>query len=165
MTHQRPKTEVVGGTGWHMGRSDFFGKLPCAFCAGTGDGPKPDTRPAPLVGEDVVEAMADAHYQAGIDNRPKPKMDSRFQMQQALKAAEAMGYTLTKQDRVLPELPEGWELITIDAKTIGDDALYTCEINQFIGLDRIDVIVREGKAWQAAYRAAVLAAIGKIGTK
>lgn len=127
------------------------------------------THPAPRgVGKDVVEAMAKAFNEKFYQKQdwdhfsPTTRRYTMGAMQAALTAAEALGYTFTKQDRVLPELPEGWELIAIDAKTIGDDALYTCEINQFIGLDRIDGVVLEGKTWQAAYRAAVLAGIAKV---
>lgn len=74
------------------------------------------TRPAPRVGEDVVESMALAmvkqtatHYGDAQPVNPDLRL-TKMLAQAALTAAEAMGKVLADEGSVLPELPEGWSI-------------------------------------------------------
>lgn len=109
-----------------------------------------NARPAPRVGDDVVEAMAKVIENAGYYSESY----SKELMNGALSAAEAMDYTLCKQDRVLPELPpEEWILQSLSQ---WQDPLerWECFLQHTDG----HVVKGEGPT----PRAACLAAIAKV---
>lgn len=104
-------------------------------------------RPTPQPPEDVVEAMAKASKQAYLD--------CEDQVKAALTAAAALGYVLVKQDRVLPELPEGWEYEELSFKKSDDPKQHwVCFLNGPFSQDSNGV--------GPTARAAVLSAISKI---
>lgn len=103
--------------------ADKLKLLPCPTCGWIGQHEcknivraPDDTRPAPSVGDDVVEAMAKVIENAGYYSESYSKELTNG----AITAAEVKGYTLTKQDRVLPELPEGWFIYEINGCNAGN---------------------------------------------
>lgn len=122
----------------------------------------PQSAPGDEIPESVIEAMARKLLSIAFGHDGDEYNQGWHDcMQAALTAAEAMGYTLTKQDRVLPELPEN---VVINRLWQASTDRWRCELE--LATKTPDgwkhTILPEAHYGMPTPREAVLSAIGKI---